>query len=377
MLRFLLALGLAAGLAASASAQDDEDRFSFAGDRYIAGAAPTSTDDVEGDLFAAGERVGVAGPVGGAAHLAGRRISLTAPIGGALYGAGMDLTVAAPVSGAATLAGLDVLVSADIGGNLRAAARHVTVDGDVGGSLLAVGQQVDLRGAVAGDADVTADELTFGEGARIEGTLTLRGISESEAEVPEGVAADIRFLDLPEGVDFDEMPVVELPGLGEIVLAAVAAFVFGVLVVAALGLATASLAPVRTEDGVERSFEGPGTTFLAGGVTLVLVLGTALLLALTGIGALALPLFALAVFLLGLAGYVMGAYAIGARILQGDSAGPPERFARRAQAALIGALVAGLLTLVPFLGWIFLLAITLYGVGVVLPARAAFGAEPV
>ena len=367
-------LALAALLSTGVTAQEDDTARDFAGDRYLSGTAPDSSTPVSGDLFAAGERVDVGGAVDGAAHLAARRISLTAPVGDDLYAAGMDVRVAAPVESAATLAGYDVEVAAPVGGNLRAFGRHLAIGADVGGSFIAAAQTIELSGTVAGDADLTVDDISFGPGASVAGTLTLRGITEEEAAVPDGLAAEVRYLELPPGAEgLDPRSAGELPGLGKIVLAAMVAFVVGVLIVAALALAIASLAPARVEDAVERSFMAPGATLWAGILTLSLILGGAVVLALTGIGALALPLIFFAAFLLAAAGYVLGAYAIGARILRDETQGAPERFVPRAGAALLGAFVVALLALVPFLGWLITLGVALLGLGLILPARARMG----
>ena len=370
----LLALAAPAALA-----QDGDDvARDFGGDRFLAGGASVSSTGVEGDLFAAGERVGVSGEVGGAAHLAGRRVSLSAPVGDRLYAAGMDVIVSAPVAGPAALAGYDIAIAAPIGGNVRAFARHVAVTAEIDGSLLAAGDEVEIAAAIAGDADITASEIAFGPGAAIGGDLVLRGVSEERAAIPDGVVAgEVRYVPLPDdwrgsGDGVERM--VELPGLGEILLAALTAFVVGVLIVAALALVAASLAPLKVEDAVERSFENPAGTFWAGCITLALLLGAALVLALTGIGAVTLPLFVLAAVLLCAAGYVLGAYALGARILKGPAGTAPGTFGPRLAAALLGALIAALVALVPFIGWLAVLAVVLFGIGTILPSRAQVGA---
>jgi hypothetical protein len=356
-------------------AQDDgAAQFDFAGDRFVAGDDPVSASEVAGDLFLAGERPGVTGAVGESAHLAGRRVTVDAPVGGDLYAAGYDVEVNAPVAGDATLAGYDVSVAAEVGENLRAFGRRVGVTADVGGSLLAGADAFTLDAVVAGDADLTVDEIAFGEGARVAGVLTLRGLTAEEADVPAGIAAQVRYVDLP-GREAFEPPAVELPGVGTILQAAIAAFVTGVLIVAVLGLLAASVAPVRVETAVERTYQLPGETLWAGILTLSLILGGAVVLALTGIGALALPVIFAGGFLLAAAGYVMGAYALGARMVAGAEASVPHAFGGRLAAALLGAVVVGLLSLVPFLGWLVVLAVALFGVGAILPARVKMGAE--
>ena len=69
--------------------------------------------------------------------------------------------------------------------------------------------------------------------------------------------------------------------------------------------------------------------------------------------------------LLGIVGYVVAIYLLGVWAITRAGALEPDTFPEYALAALIGALIAGLLTLIPFLGWLVLLALSFTGVGAI------------
>ncbi|MDX2485040.1 MAG: hypothetical protein QNK42_15410, partial [Pseudodonghicola sp.] len=60
---------------------------------------------------------------------------------------------------------------------------------------------------------------------------------------------------------------------------------------------------------------------------------------------------------------VVGAYAFGVALLSAAGRALPDGIGERALAAGVGALAAGLIGLVPFLGWLFVLLVLLTGLG--------------
>jgi hypothetical protein len=116
-----------------------------------------------------------------------------------------------------------------------------------------------------------------------------------------------------------------------------------------------------------RPFRTLGLGFLA----LSALVGSAVIVALTIVGLLLVPAVVVATVLVGFAGDVIAVYMLGAGLTEWWRRREPARFGERAVAALVGAVVAGLIVLVPFLGWLFMLAAVLVGTGAL--ARAAFG----
>jgi hypothetical protein len=107
----------------------------------------------------------------------------------------------------------------------------------------------------------------------------------------------------------------------------------------------------------------PFRTLGIGFLTLSALIGAAVVLALTIVGILVAPVLILAAVLIGLAGYVVTVYIFGSTVWEAIGRGEPDTLGERAIAALIGALLASVIVLVPFLGWLFMLAAVLLGMG--------------
>ena len=355
MIRHLAACLLV--LAVPVAAQEPEDSVRIGDDVFMAGGSAVLQAAGADDVFAAAERVDIAAPVGGSALLAGRRVTTDAAVGGDLYAFGADVTVAAPVGGDATLAGYDVNVTAEVGADLRASGRHVRVAAPVAGSALLAGATVHIDAAIAGDAEVTAGELSFGPGGRVGGRLTLH--EDRPQPVPESAVPPDRIERVP--ADPHEFDRVGAPRLGWLALGS--GFLIGVVVVAALGVIVASIAPEGL-DGLRRvAGARPFRTFWVGFFTLAALIGAAVIATLSIVGIVAAPLLLALALALALLGYVIGVYLVGLAAWDRLGQLAPDSFPERALAALIGAALVGLVALVPFLGWLVLLALSLTGLG--------------
>ncbi len=75
------------------------------------------------------------------------------------------------------------------------------------------------------------------------------------------------------------------------------------------------------------------------------------------------PAAVLVALVAAFAGYVVAAYAVGVGLLLLIGRSEPDSVATRALAAGTGALAVGIVALVPFLGWLFVLALT--GIGAI------------
>jgi hypothetical protein len=340
-----------------------DDTFRFGGDAFATGGTVTLDESGLEDVFGAGERVELAAPVGGSAHLAGRRVVAGGDIGGSLYAMGADLTVSAPVAGNALLFGYDVAIGAAIGGNLRAAGRTVRLAAPVAGSALLAGDTVSIDAVIGGDAAIDAEVVDFGPGARIDGTLTLYGRDTAAVDVPASVAPADRI----ERRASDERP--EAPsGMMEDPsgwLALAAGFVGGVLVLAVLVFLAALIAPVGMERLGARIADRPLRTLWIGFLTLAALIGATVLAILTVVGILAAPAIMLAIVLGCFVGWLVGVYLLGRGIWVWTGQLSPDTVGERALVALIGAVVVSLIALVPFLGWLLLMLLTVAGLGAV------------
>ena len=355
----IAALSICAALLPLNAAAEDAAAYRVGADLYQSGPRVTVAEDGLQDVFAGAETVRLATPIDGSAHLAGRRVEVDAPIAHSLYAAAYSVTLDGAVGGTASLMAHDVHVTAPIERGLRALARRITVAAPVGGDVLLRSARVHLDAAVAGDASIAAERLTFGPAARIDGTLRLYSDAQDDIDVPDSVITPARIERLPRpdwGGDGVQVPRPDWQGL-------VLRYLGWVMVVALIAALAAAVAPQGLASARRCVLQRPFASLGYGFLTLSALIGSALVLALTLIGILISPAMVALTVLIGFAGYVVGAYSFGAGVLIAVGRGEPTSLRLRIVAAFIGAAGAGLLALIPVLGWLFVLALMLAGTG--------------
>ncbi|WP_413717964.1 hypothetical protein [Silicimonas sp. MF1-12-2] len=341
-----------------ASAQDTPEFLRLGGDLYGGGSAVVVADGAANDVFLAAQDTRLAVPISGSAHLAGQTVTLAQPVAGNAYAAGQTVTLSAPVTGSATLAGQTLNIG-DIGRNLRAFGQSVALNGTVGGAALIAAQGVTFNSTVNGDVAVNADTIDFGPAARIGGTLTIYHSDPNSIDVPDAAAPAERIMrktieqwseDAPTsvGVSSDTM------------WRGILSTVITVTVLAAL---LAALMPGKLSQMRAMFLTRPFRSFWFGFLTLSAAIGTTVVLAITLIGLLATPMSILLAIVLGFAGYIVGSYALGVGFLDLIGRDVPGAWIERALAAAIGAVVIAVVGLVPFFGWLVILAVSLTGLG--------------
>jgi hypothetical protein len=348
-------------LASRAAADGEEARFALGRDAYLAGQTVTLDMLDRDDAFLAGESVTLAAPIAGSAHMAGRWISVEADVGGDLYAAGQRVAIDAGIAGDATLMGQAISLGAPVGRNLRVLGSTIRIERDIGGSLLVGGEFVDLDASIGGDMAVAARAIDFGNDARVDGTLILYEQEGDRIEVPAGVAPieriDRRTI---EEWDADWQPMGRFSAR-----AAVGGFLMAVLWVTVAAALLAALAPAWMADKRSMILAAPLRAVAAGFLALSALSGAGLVLALTVVGVLLTPAAVFLALATGFVGYIVGAYAFGVGLLGTTGRHAPETTGDRALAAAVGALAAGLLGLIPFLGWLVVLGLSLAGAGAV------------
>jgi hypothetical protein len=335
--------------------------------------------DEEGvdDLFIAGGAVRVASDISGSAHIAGRQVEIVGAVGGDAYMAGMNLVLTESVAGDATLAGSDVRVG-EVGGDLRLVGNTLVVRGPIDGSALISGNDVRIEGPISGDVQVESGSLSFSEEARIDGHLILLEQEPGETFVPPTVAPEDR-IERRAIADEDGAEAERTSWQDVLVQLLTQIVTFAVLASLAAGIAPKKVPELgRAVLGQPRRVLLRGFLFESaiGGSGIVLAVIVISLFSATLLGILLIPLSLLAAWFVGFAGYVLGIYAFGVGLLKVFGRPAPEGFGTRVLAAGLGALAARSLALVPVLGWLALLGLTLAGVGAftlrwVLPRPAA------
>lgn len=360
MRSFMLAALAVVLAAAPVAAQEKDAAFDFGGDSFRAGGTLVFDTPGTDDLFMAGETLRGAADIAGSAHLAGRKVTVAGAVGGDAYAAGMDVELEGRVAGDATLAGYEVRVG-EVGGDLRISGAKLAVEGPVSGYALIAGDEVRIDAVISGDVRLTARQIDFADAARIDGRLTLYEEEPGSLDIPASAVSEDRI----ERRAISEWEEAARPLRVWDWRRAVLRFLAGVVLVAALAALIAALVPrtlAEMRRGIlDRPFRHLWFGFLAQSV----LAGSAILFAMTLIGVLLVPAAVLAALIAGFAGYVVAAYAFGVGLMLTVGRREPETIGERALGAGTGALAAGLIGLVPLLGWLFVLALVLTGMGAI------------
>ena len=355
MTRFLTVL--VAGLfAMPAWADEDTAAFSFGGDLFHAGRSVSHDAADTDDLFMAGERVAGKTGITGSAHLAGRKVDMEGAVGGDAYLVGEEVTLRGDVSGDATLAGRAVSV-AGVGGDLRIAGSELQLSGEIGGYAMVAGEEIEFDAVIGGDVSLAARNVNWGSAALISGQLIVFEEELGELEVPERVVSSDRV----ERREIEEWEGPRPPSWRR----AFGGFLLGVIVVAALAALIAALVPERLAEMRRQILARPFHTLWLGFLMQSTVIGAGVLFAMTIIGLLLAPAMLVLALVGGFAGYVVAAYAFGVGLMLAFGRQEPNSIGERSMAAGIGALSAGIIGLIPFLGWLFVLALVLAGLGAI------------
>ncbi|MDP2726573.1 MAG: polymer-forming cytoskeletal protein [Dehalococcoidia bacterium] len=181
-------------------------------DLYIAGNSVNIAGTVNGDVVAAGNSVTVSGRINGNLFALAQTVTVSGRVEGGVFAAAQTLFLSGQVVPSARVAAQTIIVQGQIGRDLLAAGQSVTLDseGAVGQDVLLGAQEANLRGDIgrkvsgnagslviagkAGDVDVAADQLTLMPGASI-GSLTYTSAQEARIESGAAVSGDINRLE--------------------------------------------------------------------------------------------------------------------------------------------------------------------------------------
>jgi len=343
-------------LTAPLMAKEGQSVKDFDRDRFISGTYATQDDTGVDDLFMFGDTVHSEQAIDGSLHIFGRKVFSKGAVGQDAYLSGYQVHQTGAVTGDLTVSGIKVKL-ADVGGDLRASGDRVELTGDVLGYALVAAEEIEFNGTVSGDVMLKADTYAFAQGAHIEGTLTVFESQSGAAEIPPEVIPAER-IQRRDASEWDEAAAeIEFFDWRK----AFGTFLIAVLVITAIAAWFAGIVPQKLADLRRRILNQPFWSLLIGFLTMSIIIGSAIVLLITGYGMQLLPINLAFFFIAVVTGYVVGAYAIGVGILQQAKRPEPTNFAPRALARAIGAAAAVLLFMLPYFGW--LLSLSLFFMG--------------
>jgi cytoskeletal protein CcmA (bactofilin family) len=312
------------------------------GDLYASGGQVVIDGTVNGDLLVAGGRVSLSGTVSQDVRVAGGQITISGKVGRNLTVAGgqVELASSTVLGGGLVVAGGNVDVSAPITGAVKVAAGNLTVANRVGGNVeAAVGTlRITSKADIQGDVNYwSRREAVVSEGARIGGKI-VRNVPPKRPRL---------------------FPAVFFAWLGFVSINFLSTLI--------LGLLSLRFLPRFHQSVVTTLSEKPWASLGIGFVAAV-VLPVVCSLLFATVVAIPLALILLTAFFIVL--YWARIYAIGrigefilARLRPASS---------RASAFVLGLFVYYLFAIIPFIGWLVVPLVMLFGLGAELIARKQF-----
>ncbi|MGI9488081.1 MAG: hypothetical protein ACR2RF_19800 [Geminicoccaceae bacterium] len=227
-----------------------------------------------------------------------------------------------------------------IGGDARLAAETIDMEGRIGGSLRAAASRITVVGEIGGKADFLAERIVIGPGAKIAGDLIYR--SEAEPEIADGatIEGEIRRVES----DMPDLTSVGFTMLRVGLLIALSWAIAILLLVAVIQLAFPSLVADATVQLRAHPWSNLGR-----GIAVMLL--ASILSGLLFASVFDAPLgaaLAVTIAILVLLGLVAASYCIGLFI--GRRSVGDVQPAGRIGWAIAGAVILGIVALIPFIG---------------------------
>ncbi len=353
----------------SITADADDDIYAF-------GTNVTLTADIDGDLITAGGKVDVNGDISGDLIAAGGYLNLNGDVGDdARVGGGM-ITVNGEVNDDLVVVGGQITLGSDVlvGGDMVASGGTIEVNGEITGDALLSGGSINISGKIDGNVNIeSVGNLTIAGDAEITGDVTYSSASKADISDDAIIGGEVKatIIEKTRAVEITKkapLAFITATYYGSKAISFASLFVLGiVLILAVSGMVNKFNERMRTTLG---RCVGTGAIMLFGvpiGIIVLFVISIILFVTIIGAGLGVVTLasnFILTILyvLLIYISTVFLSFFIGRMILYKTSLNM-DKYGWKVLAYLIGLVIVVVVYSIPFVGWLFKLAGTLFGFG--------------
>ncbi len=314
------------------------------GDFYAAGGTISMSGAIAGDFYAAGGTIALSGEVAEDVVVVGGSIQITGPVGDDVRVAGGEATISGDVEGDVIILGgiVRVLETARIDGDVFFLSGEVSIEGTVRGSITGRAEGIRIDGPVMGDVSVaSARPLELGDRANIDGDVEYRSLQDITRAPGSVVAGDVTKKESSAAIEASSFSILSL------------------LILFFTSLVYLFLFKKKLDPFMRETIHAFGKRGFIGLATVVLVPVAVVISLITVIGmpigiALASALTLLCVVAWSLGGILLGVAL--ARLIEGHAV-------LTLKWTLVGTLVFGLFSYVPFVGPLLTAAVVLIVLG--------------
>jgi len=323
---------------------------------YAAGADVSITGTVNGDLMVSGGTITVSGPVNGDVAAAGGTINISGKVLGDARVAGGNIIIINSTGGELVIAGgqISILPGSFVGQDAKIFGGNISFSGEIIEKLVIKGETVYVNGTVGGDLSVEAREIKLGPNASVKGDFDYSAVTEATLEEGATISGIVNFkkIDLsPKGTDAKKT-VVGFIGM---------AWIIKSLMLFVATLILFYLCGNQIKSIVTESVSGFWKEVLRGFIIIVVIPVAIILSFVTVVG---VPIGLIMLFSY-IAVIIISAVV---SVLVFAKLALKYVFKKQSQELnwwiiIISVLVFGLITIIPFVGWIFTLIIFLSALG--------------
>ena len=332
---------------------------------FVSGTNVNFDGVLNGDLYCAGQNISITGSIKGDVICAGQSIKITGTVDGNVRVAGQSIDIDGTVTkNVSTLSQkLSLNSKSNVKGDIFFGGQMVDLSGIAGRDVAGASQNIVINGSLTRNAVVTASTMQVTDTAKLGGSLDyFVDQAEPASQISinsKSVKGEVRKHE----IIAPEKPKVEAvqqkikaatPGM------MVLGKIMGIISYTLLALILLYFNRQHTEKVIDNIKQRPVVSGLIGLVVLCVAPIALLILCITVVG---LPI-ALVLLLVHIATlFVSSLYAtllIGNLIIQKVG---QNKVSSPYLAAFVGCLVVGLISLLPVLGWIFMFALVLIGLG--------------
>ena len=313
--------------------------------QFLAGESVRISANVADDVFAAGRDVTFDSATVKNAIVAGYDVELRSGNVSDMITAAANVKIAGTIEDDLVAAARSIRItsSGTIGGDVRFAAETVDMEGRVDGNMRAAAARITITGKISGKADLLAERIVIASGASIAGDLIYR--SDAEPEIAEGASIEGKVRRIE--IDKSNLTVIgfSILGIGMfITLSWTIAMLLLIIIVHVVF-------PNLMAAGAGQLQSNPWSS-LGRGISRLMLLT----IALTGLlfaSILAIPIgiaLLLGIAVVWLLGLVTVSNYIGLLIRRRKKASSNIKLSGQIGWVMAGAIVLGIITLVPFVG---------------------------
>ena len=312
--------------------------------QFLAGQSVRISANVADDVFAAGRDVTFDFATVKNAIVAGYDVELRSGNVADMITAAANVKIAGTIEDDLVAAARSIWISSSgtVGGDARFASETIDMEGRIGGNMRAAAARITITGKISGKADLLAERIIIASGAAIAGDLIYR--SDTKPEIAEGatIGGKIRRIE----IDKSDLRVIGFSILGIGMFITLSWIIAMLLLVVIIQLAFPNLmaAAVGQLQTNLWSSLGRGITGLLLTIALIGLLFASILAIPIG---LALLLGIAVVWLLGL---VTVCNYLGLLIRRGKKASANMKIASQMGWVIAGAVLLGVITIIPFVG---------------------------